>query len=105
MKLATSAGTSALRLRERVDLAVAHDLDDLLLDRLADPLQLLGAAVERELGDRGARLADPRRGLAVGADPERVAALELHQVGEQLELRGEGGVAGQRRRSRCFTPT
>src|SRR5207237_10904814 len=30
--------------RERVDLAVPHDLDDLLLDRLADSLQRLRAA-------------------------------------------------------------
>ena len=41
-----------LALRQRVDLAVLDDLDDLLLDRLADPLELLRAARERELGDR-----------------------------------------------------
>ena len=38
-----------------MDLAVLDRLDDLLLDRLADPLQLLGAAVERELRDRARR--------------------------------------------------
>src|SRR3712207_38601 len=41
-----------LALRQRVDLAVLDDLDDLLLDRLADPAQALRAAVERELRDR-----------------------------------------------------
>jgi len=35
----------------RVDLAVLDDLHDLALDRLADPLQLLRAAVKRKLGD------------------------------------------------------
>ena len=34
--------------------------------------------------------------LAVGADAEAVAALELHQVGEQVELRCEIGVPRQR---------
>ena len=41
----------ALALRQRVDLAVLDDLDDLLLDRLADPAKLLRLPVERELGD------------------------------------------------------
>ena len=41
MKRATSGGTCALRFVERVDLAVVDDLDDLLLDRLADPGELL----------------------------------------------------------------
>ena len=63
MKTATSAGTSALLLRQRVDLAVLDDLDDLPLDRLADALQLLRLAVERELRDRRRGLADPRRRL------------------------------------------
>src|SRR5207245_4436649 len=43
-----------LPLRERVHFAVLDDLDDLLLDRLADPVQLLRAPGQRELGD-GAR--------------------------------------------------
>ena len=79
-------GHLGLPLGQRVDLAVVDDLDDLLLDRLADPLQLLRLAVERELRDGGRRLADPRRRLPVGADPEPVRPLELHQVGEQVEL-------------------
>ena len=78
-----------LALRERVDLAVLDHLDDLLLDRLADPLELLRPTVERELGDGAAGLADPRRRAAIGGDAERVAALQLHQVGEQIELFGE----------------
>ena len=54
MKLRDLLGHLGLALRERMDLAVLDDLDDLLLDRLADALQLLRAAVERELGDRAA---------------------------------------------------
>ena len=41
MNVTTSGGTALLPLRQRVDLAVLDDLDDLLLDRLADPLELL----------------------------------------------------------------
>src|SRR5439155_24147334 len=36
-----------LALRQRVHLAVLDHLDDLLLDRLADPLTILGAAAQR----------------------------------------------------------
>jgi len=75
-----------LALRQRVDLAVVDDLDDLRLDRLSDPLQTLGAPVESELGDGAARLADPGRGAAVRRDAEGVFAAELHQVGEEVEL-------------------
>ena len=98
MNLTTSSGTIALRLVERVHLAGLDDLDDLLLDRLADPGEVLRLALERELGDRAARLADPRRRAAVGEHPEGVLALELAQVGEQLELVGELVVPRQRRR-------
>ena len=55
MNSTTSSGTSALPLRQRVDLAVLDDLDDLVLDRRADPGQLLRLAVERELRDRARR--------------------------------------------------
>src|SRR4029079_3574275 len=88
-------GHDRLALRERVHLAVARDLNDLLLDRPADPLQLLRAALERELRDRARRLADLGCRAAVGADPEPVLALELHQVGEEVELRCEVGVPRQ----------
>jgi hypothetical protein len=89
-------GDLCLALGQRVDLAITHRLDDLLLDRLADPVQLLGATVERETRDRRARLENAGRRLAVGADPERVPAAELDQVGEQLELGGERIVARER---------
>ncbi len=82
-------GHLGLALRERVDLAVLDHLDDLLLDRLADALQLLRSAVERELGDRAAGLPNPRRRAAICGDAERIAALELHQVGKQVELFGK----------------
>ena len=88
-------GNDGLSLRERVDLAVVHHLDDLGLDRLPDALQLLRSPLQREAGDRRRRLADLRRGPAVGGDPEAILALELHQVAEQIELRGELGIPRQ----------
>ena len=69
-------------LRQRVDLAVLDDLDDLLLDRLADALELLRLAFERHLGDGRACLADPRGGATVGEHAERLHVLELEDVGE-----------------------
>ena len=75
-----------LPLRQRVDLTVFDDLDDLRLDRLADPLQRLGLPVERELRHGRRRLADPRGRLAVGVDAKEIGSFELHQVAEQLEL-------------------
>ena len=86
-------------LRQRRDLAGLDDLDDLLLDRLADPGQLLRAAVERELGDRGGRLADAERCTPVRRDAERLLALDLEHVAEQVELRRDVLVAGKRARS------
>src|SRR5579862_5234479 len=79
-----------------MDLAVADDLDDLSLDRLADALELPGAPFQREPGDRRRRLPDLRRCPAVGGDPEAVLALELHQIAEQIELRGKLGIPRQR---------
>ncbi len=83
---------AALAFRERLDLALLDDLDDLLLDRLADSLQLLRPPVERELRDRARRLAHPRRGAAVGEHAKRLRAFELEQVGEQVELVRHVGV-------------
>ncbi len=77
---------AGLLLRQRLDLAQLDDLDDLLLDRLADALQLLRAAVERELGDGARRLAHAGGGATVGDDAEGVLALELKEVAEQVEL-------------------
>ena len=62
-----------LALRQRVNLSVVDDLDDLLLDRLPDALQLLGAAVERELRNRAAGLEDPGGGAPVRGDAEASA--------------------------------
>jgi hypothetical protein len=78
-----------LPLRERLHLAELDHLDDLLLDRLADPGQALRLPLERHLRDRASGLADAGRGAAVGEHAERVLALELAQVGEQVELVGE----------------
>ena len=83
---------AGLLLRQRLDLADLDDLDDLLLDRLADALQLLRATVERELGDGARRLAHARGRAAVGDDAEGVLALELEQVAEELDLVRDLGV-------------
>ena len=96
-KSTTPAGTSAAAFRQRVHLAVLDDLDDLALDRLADPGQLLRLAVERELRDRQRRLADPARGPPVGDHLERLLVEDLGEVREQVELVRELAVAGQRR--------
>ncbi len=86
-----------LPLRQRGHLAGLDDLDDLLLDRLADPGQRFRLAFERELRDGTAGLADARRRTPVGEHPEGVLAFELAQVGQQLELVGELVVPRQRR--------
>ena len=75
-----------LALRQGVHLAVLDDLDDLFLDRLADALQLLGAAVEGQFGNGTGRLANSGGRASVGEHAERGLSLELEQVGEQLEL-------------------
>ena len=83
-------------LGQRPDLALVDDLDDLALDRLADPGQLLGLALERELGDEARLLPDERRGPPVGKQAVSGLALELEDVGEQLELLRHVGVTRQR---------
>ena len=100
MNETTSAGTERLPLRERVDLAVVDDLDDLLLDRLADSREVLRRPVERHLRDGAGRLADPGGGAAVGDHAERRLAVELEQVGEELELLGHVLVLRERLRHR-----
>ena len=84
-----------LALGQRLHLAELDDLDDLVLDRLADSREALGLPVERELRDRPAGLPDPRRRPAVGEHPEGVLSLELAQVGQQLQLVGEHVVPRQ----------
>ena len=88
----------AAALRECVHLAVLDDLDDLVLDRLADARQLLGLPVERELGDRQRGLADPPRRPPVRDHLERLLLEDLREVREQVELVGQRVVAGQRLR-------
>ena len=75
--------------RQRLDLAELDDLDDLLLDRLADALQLLRATVERELRDGARRLPHADGRAAVGDDAEGVLALELEQVRQEVDLVGD----------------
>ncbi len=84
-----------LPLRKRLDLSLLDDLNDLLLDRLADSLQLLRPSVEGELRDRPRRLAHPSRRTAVCEHAERLRPFELEQVCEQVELLGHVGVRGE----------
>jgi len=105
-RLRTLAGLGA-RTEERVlaalsqrrHLAVADGLDDLLLDRLADPLELLRSAGEGHLGDRAWCLTDPGRRPPVRRDAEALVAQQLGQVGEQIELIRERGVRREPRRA------
>ena len=77
---------------ERLDLAVVDDLHDLLLDRLADPRQLLRLALDGELSDRAAGLSNSLSGAPIGQRAELVASLQLEKVGQQVELVGDLGV-------------
>ena len=83
-------------LREGVHLAVLDDLDDLLLDRLPDPGQLLRLPVEGELRDGHGRLADPAGGAPVGDHLERVLGEDLREIREKVELVGKLAVPRQR---------
>ena len=60
-------------LGQRPDLAVVDDLDDLALDRLADPGQVLGLALEGELGDE-TRLLPDERGSVTACKPKATLA-------------------------------
>ena len=62
------------------------------------PGSSFAVAVERQLGDRRARLAHARGRAAVGEHAESGLALDLQQVGQQLELLGHVRVAGERLR-------
>ena len=94
-ELDDSRGDELDSLRESLDLPVLDDLDDLLLDRPADPAEVLRLAGQGELGDGAPRLADAGRSAAIGEHPERGLAFELEQVGEQVELLGDVLVLGQ----------
>jgi len=85
--IAVNEGMTQAALAERLD--VERITLCRMIDRLADAGELLGLAVERELRDRCPSFADAGRGPAVGEHAERVLALELAQVGEQLELAGQ----------------
>ena len=103
MKRTTSGGTPARFFASAAMSPVCDVLDDLLLDRLADPLKLLRVAVERELRDRRRRLAHPARRAAVRDDAERLGAVELEQVGQEVELVRDLCVTRERRHSRDDT--
>jgi hypothetical protein len=68
-----------------MDLAVLT-ISDTSPRRLADPLQVLRATLEREVGDGRGRLAHALCRAPVGRDAEAVVAADLGQVGQQIEL-------------------
>src|SRR4029079_5434413 len=75
------------------DLALVEERDDLLLDRVADALQLGRAAGQRELPDRRGAVGDRPGRVLVGEDPEAVGAIELVEGAELAERCGDLGVA------------
>jgi hypothetical protein len=81
--------------RQSVDLALLDDLDDLFLDRLPDSLQLLRAAVQREPRNRAGGFAHPGRSAPVREDAKGFGTLQFQQVGEQVELLRDLGIARQ----------
>ena len=84
-----------LALGEGLDPAVFDDLDDLLLDRLADPGQLLRLPVHGELRDRAAGLPHALSRAPVRERTELVAAFELQEVGQEVELVRDVCVPGE----------
>ena len=73
---------------QRLDLAGLHDLDDLRLDRLSDPREVLRLAGEGLLGDRAGRRADLIGCTTVRQHPELLLPLELEEIGQEVELLG-----------------
>ena len=98
MKLTTSGGTCALRFVSACISPSSTIWTIFSSIVLPIPGSSFARAVERELGDRARRLPDPRGRAAVGDHPERRLALELQQIGEQLELLGHFLVLRQRLR-------
>ncbi len=100
-ELGHAGGDLLLAPRQRLDLARVDDLDDLALDRLADPGQVLRVAVDRELRDRPGSRADLVGRPSIREHAELLLAVELEQIGEQVELFGHIGVP---RQSCCHLP-
>ena len=84
------------QLRQSGDVARVDELDDLGLDRLADSVELRRVAFARQGGDAARRVADALRCIPIGAQPERVGAVDLEQIGQQIERVGEFSVARER---------
>ena len=84
------------QLRERLEVARLGELDDLRLDRRADPGDLRGRPVEREPGDRRRRLADARRGAPVGRRRNMSAPSSSSRSASRSNSRRELRVRGER---------
>ena len=93
----TSAGTSARRFSSAAIEPVSV-ISTIFASIVAPiPGSSFAEPCERELRDRRAGLADPRRRPAVGEDAESLLPEDLGHVGELVERVGDVGVAGQRR--------
>ena len=89
---------AGLQLLEGGDAAGVRQLDDLRLEGGADVRQLDRRALPRELGHRSVGAADAARAAPIGQDAVADRALDLEQVGEQIERRRHLGVGRQARR-------
>ena len=92
MKRRLRAGSPPCASSSACDLAVVDDLDDLLLDRLADPRELLRLALERRAPRPSPAVSRIALAARRYAGRGRPLALELEQVAEQVELRRDVGV-------------
>ena len=92
----TSSGTSARRFSS-ADISPVSVSSTIFASIVAPiPEQLLRLAGERELGDRRARLPDPRRRASVREHAKPLLAEDLRDVGERVEGVGDVRVPGQR---------
>ena len=86
-------GELLLQLPRGRDLALVEEGDDLLLDRVADPLHRRRLALLGELADGLRAVGDHPRRLLVGEDAEAVGAVELVEGSELAEGRGDLSVS------------
>ncbi len=86
-------GRAAGDLVQQLEMAGLDQLGDLAGQILADARQLAQILSRRDHGGGGARkVLDRPRGVAVGAHAERVGALDLQQIRQTVEGRGDLGV-------------
>src|SRR5213080_698531 len=75
----------ALESSQEFQLSARDKLDNLLLHRLTDAGDVFEPSVFDQVLDLGGQVVELPDGLAVGADLEKVLALDLEQVGHPVE--------------------